>query len=264
MSLPTREAFPASPVTTITHYAGEDRVRIGAGAVWSAGEYAPYDLHLQYPDGQDVWFPLSELAEVAPGMWTGRVASSESVGPAITIRPTVEADAVGVFEPSIPLPLAVISELLSGGALTMPKLWAMSDDDGFVATMMLDSGAGLYVRYSGGWHRIIDADAVDGLTVTEVDDASLDMYDQFDRAGQMVALSAMYSGGQPVMAEMLTEGSPATPVPPAPSETREVPLLSSAADLDSAIDAAIGDEGLQWYVERRALALGLEAEFPWK
>lgn len=267
MTTPVSKTFNAEPVTVVIHYDRGDELWIGSHLEWRAGDFVPYDVLLRGM-GELKWFPLSELNESAPGMWTGRASSSDSPdGPGVTIRPTVETDAVAAVTtaggPRVPMPLAVLSDLLESDGSQMPKLWAMSDNDGFVTTMMLDSGAGLYVRASGGWHRIVDADVIDGLTVTEVDDSSLDMFDQFDRAGQMVALSAMYNGSSNVPGEIRTEGSSATPAT-APDVVKEVPIIASAADMADAVLAAGDDEGLQWYVECRALALGLEVELPWK
>jgi hypothetical protein len=47
------------------------------------------------------------------------------------------------------------------------------------------------------------------------------------------------------------------------SSIRDVPLLATAEDLPAAIAAAQIDPELQWWVERRAKALGLEADLPW-
>jgi hypothetical protein len=40
-------------------------------------------------------------------------------------------------------------------------------------------------------------------------------------------------------------------------------LVNSEDDLPLAIAAALRDENLRWYVERRVAALGLEADLPW-
>lgn len=266
MSSPIAKKFEAAPVTiVITRPVGEE-TWIGSILDWEAGDGVPYVATL-YAMSDARWFPMTQLDEVAPLMWQGRLATMDGDdGDRFIIRPTVEADAVSSITmsgmPSVPMPLDVISSIhASNGEFQMPTLWAMSDDEGFVATLMLNSDAGLFVRYSGGWHRILDEDAVDGLNVTEVDDAALEMFDQFDRAGQMVALSSMPQNGKPVPAAV--QGEPDIPGGQPEPVIRDVPVLASAADLPEAIIAAGDDSGLQWYVERRAKALGLSSDFPW-
>ncbi len=271
MTTPAHKVFESSPVTVLVQYRDEQELWIGASAEWEAGGFSPYSLSL-YGMSDLKLFPLSELDEVAPKMWRGRVVAGVLDSPEITVRPTVEADAISAITtagyPRVPMPLTVLSSLLESDVSTMPTLWAMSDDDGFVVTMMLNSDAGLYVRYSAAWFRITDPEIVSGLSATEVDDASLEMFDQFDQAGQMVALSAFRQNGAPLDTPIAKRGSVAVAEPEVVESTitdvKAVPVLSSAADLDGAIAAAREDESLQWYVERRAAALGLDADFPWR
>lgn len=184
----------------------------------------------------------------------------------VTVRPTIEDDALVAYSmsacPAIPLPVPVL-DYMHTVEFTVPNLYAMSDDDGFVVTMMLNSDAGLYVRYASMWHRLVDDDVVDGLNVTEVDDASFDMFDQFDRAGQLVHVSAMPFKGQPIEAAVQQAPSVGQLPVMAGALVRDVPLLSSAEDLPAAIAQAEADPELRWWVERRVKALGIEASLPW-
>lgn len=267
---PRLKTFLESPVTIAITRADGDELWIGSKATWRTGDYCPIDLEL-HGKNETRWFPLTELEEVAPDMWSGRIQTDTPDGPRVMIRPTVETDAMSAITtfafPHIPIPLDVLSEYLNHDGAFMPTLWAMSDDDGFVVTLMLNSDAGLYVRYANAWLRLNDPDVIDGLNVTEVDASSLDMFDQFDQAGQMVGLSAMRFKSQPVDTDLVTgQGNVTAPtvVESTIAEVKTVPVLSSAADLTAAIAAAAEDESLQWYVERRAAALGLDADFPWK
>lgn len=272
---PPRQRFAASPATVVIGYDTGNEYWLGSHVEWSRGptDTVPVSV-LLYGLGDSHWFPLESLDEIAPSLWQGTTVAEGGSGPTVTIRPAVEDDVTAAVTtagfPRVSMPLAVISSIFdSDGEFAMPTLWAMSDDEGFVVTMMLNTDAGLFVRYSNAWFRLNDPDAVDGLTATEVDDASVDMFDQFDQAGQMVALTAMrQKGGEPLAtpvagASDTPEAEPAV-VESTEESVKEVPILSSAADLESAIAAATGDESLQWYVERRAAALGLTAEFPWQ
>jgi hypothetical protein len=253
--------------TTIISRPEGDEVRIGyvsedTGA--NMGLEAPIVL-TNFAMGEDRYMTLSQLDTSVQGMWRGVSWPSEYT---VVVRPTQEADAVNAESmsagPHIPLPLDVIAAIHSPEGSLMPTLWAMSEDDGFVATMMLNSDTGLYVRYSGQWHPITDDDVVDGLNVTEVDGAALDMFDQFDRAGQLVHVSAMYKDGQPVDTSTLVTGTAEDEtIITASVDTKDVPVLDSEDDLPDAIQAAVSNPDLQWWVERRALGLGLQTDFPW-
>lgn len=229
------------------------------------GRSAPVVLIIEAMDDAKV-VELTDLDTSVPGNWTGRTWPDEQP---VVVRPTLESDAIisttmsGM--PSVPMPLDVIGSIhASNGVFTMPTLWAMTDDDGFVVTMMLNSDTGLYVRFASAWHRLVDDDVVDGLSVVEVDDSSLEMFDQFDRAGQLVHVSAMSQGGMPIPDEVLQEPDPDAPVAVvSAAQLKEMPALASADDLPLAIAQAQADPELQWWVERRVKALGLSASLPW-
>lgn len=207
--------------------------------------------------------------ETSVGSWRGTLIGSDYP---FVVRSTMESDTVNAIPfsgmPSVPMPLAVIKDIIdSEGIFTVPTLYALSEDDGFVATMLLNSDAGLYVRASNAWHLLTNDDVVDGLNFVEVIDSSLDMFDQFDRAGQLVHVSAM----QPVAEEFvpIREGNPAEEAPESPITAaveellRDVPVITSAEDLPAAISAAADNPEIQWWVERRIKALGIEADLPW-
>jgi len=231
------------------------------------GEYAAPFILIVSAMGEDKWFTLSEIDTSMQGTWLAQAWPDRFP---VTVRLTDESDAVDAVTMSgglaIPLPMELLVALHSNEGATVPNLYAMSEDDGFVATMMLNSDTGLYVRYSSQWHKITDDDVVDGLNVTEVDGAALEMFDQFDRAGQLVHVTAMYKDGQPVQNYEVVPEGPA-PVGEGPviaaMTTKPVPMLSSAEDLPAALEAAEANPDLRWWVERRILALGLESELPW-
>jgi hypothetical protein len=202
---------------------------------------------------------LTSIDQSAPGYWTGVSWPNERN---VVIRSTVESDAVLAhnIHSTMPLPLAVMSYLV-GGMAPPPKLFALSDDDGFVVTMMLDSEAGLYLRFSGQWFPLVE-DAVDGLGLTEVDHDALDMFDQLDRAGKITHVGAMPKSPT---AELVSAAAVTPSITAALGREAviDVPRLDSAEDLPSAIAFADQTPEFRWWVERRAKAMGLAAEFPW-
>lgn len=216
--------------------------------------------------GEERYVELSELVTSGP-IWYGKTWEQNFP---VTVRPTTENDAVSAISmsggPRIPLPVPVLAAIhQSNGEFNMPTLWSMSDDDGFVVTMMLATDVGLYVRFSNQWHLLSNDDVVDGLSVHEVDGAALDMFDQFDRAGQLVHTSAMKNNGHPIDLDALVS-SDALPKPVVAAVATEQPelKLQSAEDLPDAIAAAGDDAVLQWWVATRVRALKIEADLPWE
>jgi hypothetical protein len=237
----------------------------------AAASRVPFLLTIRFGAGSERREIALDTLDTSKPVWTGtrHVDEGDTSPPlSVTVRPTRESDAMVAYSmsaaPSIPLPVPVL-DYMHNVEFTLPTLYAMSEDDGFVATMMLNSDEGLYVRYSNLWHRLLDDDVVDGLSVDEVDASALDMFDQFDRAGQLVHITAMPRSGQPIEAPPAQAADPAAAPQPMVSaaQVRTVPMLASADDLPAAIAAARHDPDLQWWVERRVKALGLEADLPW-
>lgn len=211
------------------------------------------------------YFPITVPETPTDFLWQGTIYDSGVPGIPYVVRPTTESDAIGSVPftgfPAIPYPIPVMEYILSPEGFHVPNLYALSEDDGFVATMLLNSDAGLYVRASNAWHLLTDDDVVDGLNVTEVIDASLDMFDQFDRAGQLVHVTAMTPIGTEFVPLREAVDTPEPVLAALP--TLDVPRLTGADDLPEAIQAAADNPELQWWVERRIKALGIEAELPW-
>jgi hypothetical protein len=248
-----------------------DQPRMIIGRIaWEPGDGHPYVItNTAY--GHEIFFPCVELEEPVPNEWRGVFPTDLERPTSFYVRPTVESDAVQADTMAefirVPMPISVISYFLeSNGEFVMPTLYALSDDDGFVITMMLDSEAGLYIRMDSAWHLLTNDDVVDGLNVIQVTDAALDLFDQFDRAGQLVAVSVMEPVGDGLRAlnEPVAPAVAAAMLTSDPELVKDVPMFASADDLDTAIQAAQQNPELQWWVERRVKALGIEADLPWQ
>ena len=122
-------------------------------------------------NGEDRQIPVDSIDQVATNYW---IANAHEGDVQLLIRPTVETDVLNsiTVQASYPLPVDVIQGLLEPVHMP-PKLYAVSEDDGFVATMMLSSDTGMYMRYSSEWHTLVP-DVVDELNVTEVEGSALD------------------------------------------------------------------------------------------
>jgi hypothetical protein len=180
---------------------------------------------------------------------------------------------------------------------------AACDDDGFVSTMLLVAPSGMYARYDGAWIEVSNPDLFDGLNIFDVEDGALSVYDEYDQTSGMIHVGMLPLDEEedrdrvptptpgPVDESDLIATAPVpttpdeideTPPPPAtpaavtdvPQPPGPAPLTSSAMitspsqiksidDVPGAITAAAQDEGIRWFVERRARALGYAEEFPW-
>ena len=88
------------------------------------------------------------------------------------IRPTVAGDAARWNYPGslrIPLPTEIIGALMTN-TIPPPTLAAAVDDQGDVHTMILETGMGLYARYSASWIRMTDISPIEQLDIVDVPD----------------------------------------------------------------------------------------------
>lgn len=159
---------------------------------------------------------------------------------------------------------------------------AMTNDDGIVITLLQrDQEHGAVLRHDGDWIPMTDPETIDGLNFVGVEEDAVALYDSNEAAGSLVPIknfTASIDG--PFWPEIVIDNESVldeeTGEYSAPGETEEAESavdeealaasirLDSADDLVEAIAAAADNPDLQWYVERRIAALGLEADLPWR
>lgn len=148
---------------------------------------------------------------------------------------------------------------------------AMTNDDGVVVTLLQrDPEQGASIRHDGAWVPVTDPETLSGLNFVGVEASAVDLYDQHEGAGNLV----------PIQYYPASEAGPYWPSPVLveddnldyDDETGEFSqtealaasvVLDGPEDLEPAIAAAVDNQDLRWYVERRVAALGLEARLPW-
>jgi hypothetical protein len=188
-------------------------------------------------------------------------------GAHITIRPYSTYDPVRAGLTSIPWPKSVMEDTMMGeGPMS---LFALVDDNGDVATMMLDSPSAAYVRFNGAWWLVPDIDAIGDYDLVGVDDIALEQYDPADQSDKSVKITSMaVKDEEDFRVQVRYSGEPeAAALQPLVTETitasLNIPTIASARDIPAAVEFAQSHPDFQWYVERRARALGLEESFPW-
>lgn len=157
-------------------------------------------------------------------------------------------------------------------------IMAMANDAGTVVTLLQrDPEAGASIRHDGQWIPVTDPETLDNLTFVGVEDNAVDLYDQHEADGNLVPIK-YYSPSadgpywpEPIFVDdedlEFDEETGEFSSPTAETEEDETLTasitLNTASDLDAAIAAAVMNQDLRWYVERRVAALGLEASLPW-
>jgi hypothetical protein len=271
--------FPHSPTTVILQPRIGDQFWIGeVEMIKEGGINAPPWVLVVKALGEERSWPVEIFDEISPGQWEGLLWNEEGEHHVpFRVRQTLPRDAEVAMSMQgsglqIPMPIELIDHIhSSSGDFTMPQLFALTDDDGFVATMLLSAPTGLYVRYSSMWHPVTDNTVIENLNVHEVAATALDLFDEREREGQLPAVTSMLTGKNPGEMVEIT-GAPLEPgeatveterVVTASGSVLTVPALRRPEDAAEAIAAAADNPDLQWWVERRLAALGLEVDVPW-
>ncbi len=187
----------------------------------------------------------------------------QSDGELIILRPTRPDDAerwdrtVG----HIPLPVEIIGAIMAQ-TIPPPTIAAAVDDQGDVHTIILETGVGLYARYSATWIRMSDISPIEQLNIVDLPPGDLDIYDAADQRGETVNIAFFHPLNQPSLTAIEV-----TPTPPTVASAAPVATVASVADLPEAVEFANTNPDSRWYVERRWKTFGGEATgvtLPWK
>lgn len=193
--------FPASPATAI--------LQIRTGEYWigdqielqpeGVGDLSPPWVLVVKAMGDERSFPVRSWTEVVDGIWAGELWTDDgSVGPSFDVRPTIPQDAVRAVSLSgfvrVPLPLDLIAYYhRPDGTFDEYQMHALTDEEGFVVTLLLSAPTGLYVRQSAVWHLVTNCDAIDGLNVHEVAAAALALFDNHERRDRLPNITEIQS-----------------------------------------------------------------------
>lgn len=227
-----------------------------------------YPTTIEMHGSEDIRFlDISDIELDLPGML---VASTVPNGYRVTVRSVEPDDAEAVPGlPDFPVPVALIGAILTGETLDA-HLEALVQDDGYVATVLLVSDTGMWVRYSAAWIPLASIDLIDGLEAVEIPDRSLDLYDAADQANQQIVVSAL-TGAPAAMAQSEVYVASSADKTFKLEETITaagmalIPVkIDTVDDLPAAIQAAADDPSIRWYVERRARHLDPDVELPWR
>ena len=275
--------FPA----TVEVIGGDNRPRIGAVSVETVPDaISPHTLVIKAMSEERI-FPIESVTELSHNEWEMVGWQDEPDFPPVRyrVRPTLPSDSEGAISTemfpirsSLPVEYLAYAHSNNEGSFDMPSLFALTDEEGYVSTLMLSAPTGLYLRAASMWHELVNEDAVDGLSVYPVNDGAIEYFDESDQAGQMPHVIGFDSPeGTPV--RFIPERTPdpaESPIDPESDFETEPPTAVTAAgiprampkflspdDAPDAIQAAADNPEIRWWVERRLAAFGVEAELPW-
>ncbi|HEX8321630.1 hypothetical protein [Longimicrobium sp.] len=239
----------------------EDRVRLQpvgglvAGLADTGGWSVGWD-----EDGGDYISGVILTSVEDQGDWIVGVSDN---GQAFRFRDLDPYDAVTMSAAGVPQPLSVVqAEVIRGGVLAS-QLDAVVAPDNTVATLMLETGLGTYVRYAGDWQLLSsDTGALEDMSLVAVGAAALDVWDAADAASHTISVFDL-----PVPS---ADGPDIDPTTDVDVETTaaiaasgvQIPQIVRTEDLDLGIRYANTHPAARWYVTKRARALSASARIP--
>lgn len=191
------------------------------------------------------------------------VVGTTDYGQEYRFRPLDPYDAVDMGAGAgVPQPLQVVqAAVIRGGALA-DSLDAVVAADNTVATLMLETGMGTFVRYGGDWQLLRDdSGALDDMGLFSVAPGALAVWDAADSAGQTISVFDLPQKG---------EGDEVINPEPVDIETTSaiaasgisIPQIEKTEDLDLGIRYGDAHPEARWYVTKRARALAASARIP--
>jgi hypothetical protein len=192
------------------------------------------------------------------------IVGTSAEGQVYKFRPMDPYDAVDMGAGAgVPQPLQVVQAAVIRGGVLADSLDAVVAADNTVATLMLETGMGTFVRYGGDWQLLRDdSGALDDMGLVSVAPGALDVWDAADSAGQTISVFDLPQKGN--------DGEVVNPEPSVDVETAaaiaasgiSIPQIASEEDLDLGIRYANSHPEARWYVSKRARALAASARIP--
>lgn len=190
------------------------------------------------------------------------IVGTSDEGQAYRFRDLDPYDAVMMSAAGVPQPLMVVQAHVLQGGILADSLDAVVAADNTVATLMLETGMGTFVRYGGDWQLLRDdSGALDDMGLVSVAPGALDVWDAADGAGQTISVFDLPQKGDdgsvinPEATDIETTAAVA-------ASGVSIPMVASAEDLDLGIRYGNAHPEARWYVTKRARALAASARIP--
>lgn len=181
----------------------------------------------------------------------------------IKIRDLDPYDAVTLAAAGVPQPVAAIRvAILQGGALAQ-ELDAVVAPDNSVATLMLETGMGTYVRYGGDWQLLSpDSDSLEDMSLVAVGPGAVDIWDAGEASGSSVSVFDLPNSTSVDGADIIQEPQSTVAASALTAAGISLPEINRPEDLSLAVRFASAHPQARWYVVKRAHALGAADQVP--
>lgn len=154
------------------------------------------------------------------------------------------------------------------------SIMAMTEDNGTVVTLLKrDPEMGMVYRHDGKWNPVVNPTVFNDLSFVGVTDSAEAIYDKYEKDDKLVTLAHYIPTDEgpkwsdnPVVLyyEPEHEQDGITLAEDPETSLTASALIHGPDDIEAAIAAAALNPDLRWYVERRVVALGIEANLPWQ
>lgn len=193
------------------------------------------------------------------------IVGTTDYGQEYRFRPVDPYDAVDMGAGAgVPQPVQVVqAAVIRGGALA-DSLDAVVAADNTVATLMLETGMGTFVRYGGDWQLLRDdSGSLDDMNLVAVAPGALQVWDAADGAGSTISVFDLPLKGDD--GEAINPEDTSLDVETAAAIAASgvsIPAITAEEDLDLGIRYANSHPEARWYVTKRARALAASARIP--
>lgn len=256
-----------SPAALTVHFTQVDDVTDGTEEI-TLGPFYVNNAHqenglLSWEDSNgDLSFRQSTATPIDGG---DHVDLDISTGSTYRFRAVNPYDAV-ILAPraGIPQPVAAIrAALLSGGQLAQ-ELDAVVAGDNTVATLMLETSVGTYVRFSGDWQLLsADSESLEDMALIPVGPGAVDIWDAGEATRSTVSVfdlpNVTSRNGEDYVQEPSGKAPDALPIA---ASGLAIPSIRDTDDLPLAIRFGTTHPDSRWYITKRASALNASAMIP--
>lgn len=257
--------FPNPAVMEVTHIdfdpVTEDEEEITGTRIIGGIAFGPAEggISVGWDDDDTVRGVILSMVE-DQGDW---ITGTSVDGQPYRFRDLDPYDAVTMSAAGVPQPLMVVQAHVIRGGVLAQQLDAVVAADNTVATLMLETGMGTFVRYSGDWQLLGgDSDSLEDMSLVEVAPGALNVWDAADAATQTISIFDLpRPDGQGGITEPNGEPDIETAAAIAASGI-SIPQINSVEDLDLGVRYGNTHPQARWYVTKRASALNASAHIP--
>jgi hypothetical protein len=189
------------------------------------------------------------------------VVGTTTNGATYRLRPVDPYDALQLSDAGVPQPVEAIRAAFQGGSLAT-ELDAVVAPDNTVATLMLDTSVGVYLRFGHSWQLLgPDSTALEDMSLVPVAAGALEVWDAGEASNSRVMVSDFpVKVGDGGVSDIHEPSAPDPKMPGADGSVvasgTAIPEVMDMEDLAVAVQFGELNPDARWFIEKRAKALG--------